>query len=90
MGGYEDGMSAYRFQFELTDGRWWGVGVIADGYDTAKAAARAACPETDAKLVLFGRSSFVYEPIVLDGEITTPRGWTGARNPELLDLEAKE
>jgi hypothetical protein len=75
----DDGPYVYRCEFALADGRWWGATVVAMGGDEAKDAARAACPEPDATLLLFDRTSQGIDPIVLDASTSIPRGWIGTR-----------
>lgn len=89
MGNHEDSPPyAYELWYELADGRWWQATVVADSAEEARTAARAACPEPDAKLILHDHTSAGIAPIIVRQEVGTPHGWTGRRDPALRDMEA--
>lgn len=78
----------HQLFYELADGRWWQAYVLAKDGTEARAGARARCPEPDAKLILHSRISADFAPIVVESNITTPRGWDGSPHPSWGDLEA--
>jgi len=89
MGSYEDSPPyAYELSYELADGRWWQATVVADSVEEARTAARAACPEPDATLILHDRTSAGIAPLIIRQGVGMPRGWTGRRDPALRDVEA--
>ena len=72
---WADDLSLYHITLLRPDFRWYQAEVIATSRDAAIAAVRQSAGLPDAPVVLCDISSTEVEPIVLWGEVVTPRGW---------------